>query len=210
MSPSTITLIFLAFAIISFVLEKIPLGLTATIVAIGLNLTGVLSTSDTFAGYVNSNVILCVGMFVVGQALFETGMANKIGSLVTKFAKTERMLIIAIMVIVGIMSGFLSNTGTADVYYKLYFRDVSGELADVLEVTLTDGSDVLYTGTLAGLTRSTAATAPTVLAVGRARTLQASFHCPENTGNAAQQARMSFVLCADAVQTKNNPTGLFD
>lgn len=115
MSPSTITLIFLAFAIISFVLEKIPLGLTATIVAIGLNVTGVLSTSDTFAGYVNSNVILCVGMFVVGQALFETGMANKIGGLVTKFAKTERMLIIAIMVIVGIMSGFLSNTGTAAV-----------------------------------------------------------------------------------------------
>ncbi|MGN0978037.1 MAG: SLC13 family permease [Faecousia sp.] len=115
MSPSTITLIFLAFAIISFVLEKIPLGLTATIVAIGLNVTGVLSTSDTFAGYVNSNVILCVGMFVVGQALFETGMANKIGGLVTKFAKTERMLIIAIMVIVGVMSGFLSNTGTAAV-----------------------------------------------------------------------------------------------
>ena len=115
MSPSTITLIFLAFAIVSFVLEKIPLGLTATIVAIGLNLTGVLDNSATFAGYVNSNVILCVGMFVVGQALFETGMANKIGGLVTKFAKTERMLIIAIMVIVGIMSGFLSNTGTAAV-----------------------------------------------------------------------------------------------
>ena len=77
-------------------------------------------------------------------------------------------------------------------------------------MTLTDGNDVLYTGTLAGLTRSTAATAPAVLAVGQARTLQASFHCPENTGNAAQQTRMSFVLCADAVQTKNNPTGLFD
>ena len=50
MSPSTITLLFLAFAIVSFILEKIPLGLTATIVAIGLNLTGVLSNSDTFAG----------------------------------------------------------------------------------------------------------------------------------------------------------------
>ena len=115
MSPSTITLLFLAFAIVSFILEKIPLGLTATIVAIGLNLTGVLSNSDTFAGYVNSNVILCVGMFVVGQALFETGMANKIGALVTRFAKSERQLIIAIMVIVGVMSGFLSNTGTAAV-----------------------------------------------------------------------------------------------
>ncbi len=115
MSPTTITLLFLVFAIVMFILEKIPLGLTATIVAIGLNVTGVLGTSDTFAGYVNSNVILCVGMFVVGQALFETGMANKIGGIVTKFAKSERILIIAIMVIVGVMSGFLSNTGTAAV-----------------------------------------------------------------------------------------------
>lgn len=115
MSPVVITLLFLAFAIVMFILEKIPLGLTATIVAIGLNVTGVLSASDTFAGYVNSNVILCVGMFVVGQALFETGMANKIGGIVTRFAKSERILIAAIMVIVGIMSGFLSNTGTAAV-----------------------------------------------------------------------------------------------
>jgi len=115
MSPTTITLLFLVFAIISFVLEKIPLGLTATIVALGLNLTGVLDVKSTFAGYVNSNVILCVGMFVVGEALFQTGMANRIGGVVTKFAKTERMLIIAIMLITGIMSGFLSNTGTAAV-----------------------------------------------------------------------------------------------
>ena len=115
MSQSTITLLFLAFAVIMFVLEKIPLALTATIVAVGLNVTGVLSASDAFAGYVNSNVILCVGMFVVGQALFETGMAHRIGGLVTRFAKSERILIVAIMVIVGIMSGFLSNTGTAAV-----------------------------------------------------------------------------------------------
>ena len=115
MSQTTITLLFLAFAIVSFILEKIPLGLTASICALGLTLTGILDVSTTFSQYVNSNVILCVGMFVVGQALFETGMANKIGGLVTRFAKTEKTLIIAIMVIVGVMSGFLSNTGTAAV-----------------------------------------------------------------------------------------------
>ena len=115
MSQTTITLLFLLFAVMSFILEKIPLGLTATIVALGLNLTDVLTVKETFAGYVNSNVILCVGMFVVGQALFETGMANKIGGIVTKFAKSEKILIIAIMLIVGVMSGFLSNTGTAAV-----------------------------------------------------------------------------------------------
>ncbi len=114
MSQTTITLLFLVFTIISFILEKIPLGLTASICAIGLTLTGVVDATTTFSQYVNSNVILCVGMFVVGQALFETGMANKIGGLVTKFARTEKTLIIAIMVIVGVMSGFLSNTGTQE------------------------------------------------------------------------------------------------
>ena len=94
MSQTTITLLFLVFTIISFILEKIPLGLTASICAIGLTLTGVVDATTTFSQYVNSNVILCVGMFVVGQALFETGMANKIGGLVTKFARTEKTLII--------------------------------------------------------------------------------------------------------------------
>lgn len=79
----------------------------------GLIVTGVLGWKDAFAGFIDSNVILFVAMFVVGGALFETGMANKIGGLVTKFAKSERSLIVAIMLIVGLMSGVLSNTGTA-------------------------------------------------------------------------------------------------
>ncbi len=113
MSPATITLIFLLFAIVMFVTEKLPLGLTSMIVCVGLVLTGVLEWKDAFSGFIDSNVILFVAMFIVGGALFETGMANKIGGLVTKFAGSERKLIIAIMVIVGVMSGFLSNTGTA-------------------------------------------------------------------------------------------------
>lgn len=113
MSPATITLIFLAFAIVMFVTEKLPLGLTSMIVCVGLVLTGVLEWKDAFSGFIDSNVILFVAMFIVGGALFETGMANKIGGLVTKFAGSERKLIVAIMIIVGIMSGFLSNTGTA-------------------------------------------------------------------------------------------------
>ena len=115
MSPSTITLLFLLFAVIMFVLEKIPLGVTSMIVCIGLVVTGVLDVQTAFAGFIDSNVILFVAMFIVGGALFESGMANKIGGIVTRFAKTERMLIIAIMVIVGVMSGVLSNTGTAAV-----------------------------------------------------------------------------------------------
>ena len=115
MNEVTITLLFLTFTIILYVTEKIPLALTSMIVCIGLNLTGVLTIKETFEGFVNGNVILFVAMFIVGGALFETGMASDIGGIITKFAKTEKQLIIAIMVIVGLLSGILSNTGTAAV-----------------------------------------------------------------------------------------------
>ena len=115
MSSTTITLLFLLFAVIMFVLEKVPLGVTSMIVCCGLVVTGVLDVKTAFAGFIDSNVILFVAMFIVGGALFETGMANKIGGIVTRFASSERTLIVAIMVIVGVMSGVLSNTGTAAV-----------------------------------------------------------------------------------------------
>lgn len=113
MSPILITMCFMIFAVVMFIWEKIPLAVTSMIVCIGLVVTGVLDSEVAFSGFINTNVILFVAMFIVGGALFETGMANKIGGLVTKFAKTEKQLIIAIMLIVGLLSGVLSNTGTA-------------------------------------------------------------------------------------------------
>lgn len=115
MNTQTITIGFLLFAIIMFAWEKIPLWVTAMIVAVGLVVTKVLEPKDAFAGFTDSNVLLFMAMFIIGAAFFETGMAQRIGGLVTKFAKTERQLIAAVMIITGLMSGILSNTGTAAV-----------------------------------------------------------------------------------------------
>lgn len=113
--PALITIILLFAAIVLFITELIPLSVTSMLVCLGFVLTGVLDVKTAFSGFVNNNVILFVAMFIVGGAFFETGMANTIGGIVTRFAKSERMLIVAIMVIVGLMSGVLSNTGTAAV-----------------------------------------------------------------------------------------------
>ena len=64
MSQITITLLFLAFAIIMFMLEKIPLGVTSMIVCVGLVVTGVLDWQTAFSGFIDSNVILFVAMFM--------------------------------------------------------------------------------------------------------------------------------------------------
>ena len=115
MEPITITLCLLVFAIVMFIWEKVPLAVTSMVVCVALVVTGVLDLKQAFAGFIDSNVILFVAMFIVGGALFETGMANKVGGVITHFAKTEKQLIFIIMVVVGVMSGFLSNTGTAAV-----------------------------------------------------------------------------------------------
>lgn len=115
MTPATITLLILAGAAVLFVTEIIPLAVTAMSVAVMLFLTGVLDAKAAFSGLMDNNVILFAGMFVVGAALFETGVARKIGDQVTNFAKTEKTLIVAIMAIGAGLSSVLSNTGTTAV-----------------------------------------------------------------------------------------------
>src|SRR5699024_6039853 len=101
------------FAMVMFFWEKFPVEFTAMAVLIGLIVTGVLEPKEAFAGFTDSAVLLYMAMFIVGDALFLTGAATKLGGLVTKFSQTEKHSIILIMIISGIASGFLSNAGTA-------------------------------------------------------------------------------------------------
>ncbi len=56
-----ITLGFLVFAIVMFAWEKIPLSITAMVVAVGLHLSGVLSAKDAFAGFCRSKCVALYG-----------------------------------------------------------------------------------------------------------------------------------------------------
>lgn len=104
---------------------------------------------------------------------------------------------------------FVQNEGTWDLYYRLYMDDVSGDLANILEVTIKDGEKVLYSGTAASLTNKNVAATDDVLKVGERRELTIVFHYPEAGGNEGRARDLSFVLCAQATQTKNNPERQF-
>lgn len=105
---------------------------------------------------------------------------------------------------------FIKNEGTLDAYYKLYFTNVSGELADFLEITIKDKDAVLYQGTLTTLSRENVIAADKLLTAGETHTLTAVFHLPETAGNVAQSKEVAFDFCADAVQVKNNPSRFFE
>ncbi len=105
---------------------------------------------------------------------------------------------------------FIENNSTWDVYYRIYFDNVSGGLADVLEITVKDGDKVLYSGTANELTKKNVTAADDTLKIGQKRNLTVYFHYPESSGNDTQDLDLTFTLCAEATQTKNNPNKLFD
>ena len=105
---------------------------------------------------------------------------------------------------------FVKNEGTLDAYYKLYFSNVGGALADFLEVTIKEDETVLYKGKLKALSRENVSSAKKILLAGETHNLTVAFYLPTTTGNVVQSKDVSFDFCVDAVQAKNNPLRFFE
>ena len=105
---------------------------------------------------------------------------------------------------------FIENNSTWDVYYRIYFENVNGALSDVLEITIRSGDQVLAQGTARELNRDMVSAAEDTLKMKEHRDLTITFHFPEDAGNTAMGTTLRFSLCAEAVQTKNNPYKIFD
>ena len=114
MSPAIKCLILLAVVALLFVTELIPLAITATGGAIACGLLGLIPAKQVFTGLSNSTVVLFAGMFVVGAAMFYTGLAQAIGDKVVRLCGTgENSLMFGLMIVGTVLSAVLSNTGTA-------------------------------------------------------------------------------------------------
>ena len=114
MSQAVKCIIMLAVIALFFVTELIPLAVTAMSGAIACGLLGFIPAKQVFSGLSNSTVVLFAGMFVVGAAMFYTGLAQKIGNVVVSLCGTgENSLMFGLMTVGTVLSAILSNTGTA-------------------------------------------------------------------------------------------------
>lgn len=105
---------------------------------------------------------------------------------------------------------FIENQSSISVYFRVYFTNVRGALADEMQITVADGDDILYSGVASGFTPESTRSAAKELLIGEKRTLTVTFLFPSTSGNDFKNANLTFDVCADAVQTKNNPHGLFE
>ena len=107
------TLIILALSAVFFAMGKVRSDLVALCALVALLLTGTLTPQEAISGFSNQVVIMMVGLFVVGGAIVQTGLAKKAsGKLMMLAGNNEIGLFLLLMVVTAVIGAFVSNTGT--------------------------------------------------------------------------------------------------
>lgn len=108
-----ITLVILAIASALFVSGRFRSDIIALCSLIALMVCGILTPEEALSGFSNNVVIMMVGLFVVGGAIFQTGLAKMISSRILKLAgNSELKLFLLVMLVTASIGAFVSNTGT--------------------------------------------------------------------------------------------------
>ena len=108
-----ITLTILVLSAIFFMNGKIRSDVVALCALVLLLVFQILTPEEAFSGFSNSIVIMMVGLFVVGGAIFQTGLAKMISAKILRMAgKSELKLFILVMLVTAAIGAFVSNTGT--------------------------------------------------------------------------------------------------
>lgn len=108
-----LTLTTLAFAAIFFVWGRLRSDLVALIALLVLSFGGILDTGEALSGFSNPIVIMMIGLFVVGGAIFNTGLAKIIGARLLAFGgESPIKLFLLVIGATSLIGAFVSNTGT--------------------------------------------------------------------------------------------------
>lgn len=108
-----ITLAILFVATVFFVNGRVRSDIVALCALTALLVFDIIDVPEALAGFSNTVIIMMIGLFVVGGAIFQTGLAKMISSKLMKLAgNSETRLFLLVMLTTAAIGGFVSNTGT--------------------------------------------------------------------------------------------------
>ena len=122
MASSTVAIIIIVITIAFFIWGKFPMSVVSMAGAVAMAiLVPEVELSAVYEGFSSSGWIMVVGMCVVSAALFETGVAERIGKIIGNswWGKSERRFVVAAATCCTIMSAFMSNNGTVAIWMPL-------------------------------------------------------------------------------------------
>jgi len=116
----TSVFIIILIALYFFTTELIPVDITALLIMLLVIISGLVSPTEGFSGFSNQATIAVLSMFILSAGIEKTGIINKIGHLLSKYAgKSYTKQLILIALIVGPISGFLNNTAAVAIFIPM-------------------------------------------------------------------------------------------
>jgi di/tricarboxylate transporter len=118
-----IVLVLLASAIVMFAINRPRLDAVALIMLVALPFTGVLSVNEALSGFSDANIVLIAALFVIGDGLVRTGVAQRLGDwLIAKAGNSEVRLIVLLMVVVCGLGATMSSTAVTAIFIPVALR----------------------------------------------------------------------------------------
>ena len=112
-----LVLVILVMALILFMTEKLSADIVATLVLIVLGVTGLVKVNDLFSGFANTAVITVGAVFIIGEGLYQTGIADFFGEKILKMAGASEVRLMTLMMLAtGVLSAFMNNVGATAVF----------------------------------------------------------------------------------------------
>lgn len=100
-----------------FVANRPRMDVVALLALVALSLSGIVTIPEALAGFSDPNVILIAALFVVGEGLVATGVANQIGDfLLNRSGGSETRLILWLMLSAAILGSVMSSTGVVAIF----------------------------------------------------------------------------------------------
>lgn len=118
-----IVLALLAASIAMFVMNRPRMDAVGLIMLTILPLTGIITPAEALAGFSDANIVLLGALFVLGEALVRTGVAQSIGDwLVRTAGESSTRLLVLLMAAVGGLGAFMSSTGVVAIFIPIALR----------------------------------------------------------------------------------------
>lgn len=112
-----ITIITLLLAAVMFAWGRVRSDIVALIALMVLVCTDILDVHEALSGFSNPIVVMMAGLFVVGAAVFNSGLAKMIGASLSRLGGNNPVrLFVVVVLATGLIGGFVSNTGTVAYY----------------------------------------------------------------------------------------------
>lgn len=107
------TLVILTISVTMFIIGRVRSDVVAVCAMAALLIFGILTPAEALAGFSSTVVIMMVGLFVVGGAIFQTGLAKAASHRIMALAGgNDTFMFLLVMFATAIIGAFVSNTGT--------------------------------------------------------------------------------------------------